>query len=114
MGEKEVGVFSSMNRRGVRVCGVRAGSERSVGRVVSAGVLGVAVLVGSSGCNNALEGGLSGAGLGALAGMGIGSLSGDMGKGAALGAIAGGLGGAILGDQNQRSSRSWGRSSRCD
>ncbi len=90
------------------------GGLGSAGGRLVAGVLGAAVLLGSSGCNNALEGGLSGAGLGALAGMGIGSLSGNMGKGAALGAIAGGLGGAILGDQNQRSSSYWGRSSRCD
>src|SRR5262245_59335525 len=56
-----------------------------------------------NGCNNALQGGASGAGLGALAGMGLGSLSGNMGAGAAAGAILGGLGGAIIGDQNARS-----------
>lgn len=104
-------MLGSVNRQG---WGEVRGTERPMRRLAVACVLGSAVLVGSSGCNNALEGGLSGAGLGALAGMGIGSLSGDMGKGAALGAIAGGLGGAILGDQNHRSSRNWGRSSRCD
>lgn len=102
-------MLTFLNRRAVA-----SGSSRSMGRLAAVSVLGAGVLFGSSGCNNALEGGLSGAGLGALAGMGIGSLSGNMGKGAALGAIAGGLGGAILGDQNQRSSSNWGRSSRCD
>lgn len=109
---KEDAVFTSMGGRVGRA--MKSGRVGSMGRLVVASVLGSAFLVGSSGCNNALEGGLSGAGLGALAGMGIGSLSGNMGKGAALGAIAGGLGGAILGDQNQRSSSNWGRSSRCD
>lgn len=58
-----------------------------------------------AGCNNALEGGASGAALGALGGMAIGSMSGDMGKGAAIGAVVGGLGGAVLGDQNERRDR---------
>ena len=58
-------------------------------------------------CNNAWQGGASGAALGALAGMGIGSLTGDMGKGAAAGAIVGGVGGAILGDQNRRRSEGY-------
>jgi hypothetical protein len=67
--------------------------------------------LGLTGCNNALSGGATGAGLGALAGMGLGSLSGDMGKGAAAGAIIGAVGGAIIGDQNARaSSRSYGGS----
>ena len=55
-----------------------------------------------SGCNNAAEGALSGAGLGALIGMGIGSTMGEMGDGAAVGALAGAGLGAILGDQNRR------------
>jgi hypothetical protein len=58
----------------------------------------------TSGCDNAGQGALTGAGAGALGGMAIGSLSGNMGKGAAIGAIAGGLGGAIIGDQNERNS----------
>lgn len=62
---------------------------------------------GLSGCNNALQGGTSGAALGALAGMGIGSLTGDMGKGAAIGAITGAISGGILGDQNRRSSNDY-------
>jgi hypothetical protein len=69
--------------------------------------LGTGVLFGTSGCNNAVEGGFSGAALGALVGMGIGSISGDMGKGAAIGALGGALGGAVLGDQNARSGRSY-------
>ncbi|MFM9958799.1 MAG: glycine zipper domain-containing protein [Phycisphaerales bacterium] len=61
--------------------------------------------LGSTGCNNAGEGALSGAGLGALAGLGIGSLTGSAGAGAAIGAIAGGVGGAVIGDQNERKER---------
>jgi hypothetical protein len=64
--------------------------------------LALGITSGLSGCNNALEGGISGAGLGALAGMGIGSMSGDMGEGAAIGAIGGAILGGILGDQNRR------------
>lgn len=71
-------------------------------RAVLAGLAGAAMLTGTSGCNNAGEGAMSGAALGALVGMGLGSLSGDMGKGAAAGALIGGAGGAILGDQNSR------------
>lgn len=70
--------------------------------------LAVSLLVGGqalgSGCDNAGQGALTGAGAGALGGMAIGSLSGNMGKGAAIGAIAGGLGGAVIGDQNERNS----------
>ncbi|MGP1345089.1 MAG: glycine zipper domain-containing protein [Phycisphaerales bacterium] len=62
------------------------------------------------GCNNALEGGASGAGLGALAGLGIGSLSGNAGEGAAIGAISGALLGGIIGDQNQRREADYPRS----
>ena len=58
--------------------------------------------LGLGGCNNALEGGLTGAAGGALVGMGLGSLSGNMGEGAAAGALLGGLGGALIGDQNRR------------
>ncbi len=111
---KESAVFTSMSRFAGRR-GMRSGRVGSLGRLAAASVLGTALLVGSSGCNNALEGGLSGAGFGALAGLGIGSLSGNAGAGAAIGAIAGGLGGAVLGDQNQRSRSRWGgHSSRCD
>lgn len=70
-------------------------------RAGAVAVLGVMAL-GLGGCNNALEGGLSGAAGGALVGMGLGSLSGNMGEGAAAGALIGGLGGAIIGDQNRR------------
>lgn len=69
--------------------------------VVAAG----AMVLSTSGCNNAGEGALSGGALGALAGMGIGSLFGKMGAGAAGGAIIGAVGGAIIGDQNQRNAR---------
>jgi hypothetical protein len=62
----------------------------------------VLAAIAASGCNNAGEGGLSGAAIGAGAGAIIGSLYGDFGKGAAIGAIAGGIGGAVIGDQNQR------------
>lgn len=54
-------------------------------------------------CDNAVQGGASGAGIGALSGLAIGSLSGNAGKGAVIGAVAGGVGGAVLGDQNRRS-----------
>lgn len=69
---------------------------------LSAVVVAGALTLGGSGCNNALEGGLSGAGLGALAGMAIGSAFGHMGTGAAIGAAAGALGGVVIGDQNAR------------
>jgi len=69
---------------------------------LSAIAIAGALTLGSAGCNNALEGGLSGAGLGALAGMAIGSAFGHMGTGAAIGAAAGALGGVVIGDQNQR------------
>ena len=74
-------------------------------RMLALGTLAAAMTAGSTGCNNALEGGATGAAFGALAGMGLGALSGNMGEGAAAGAILGGLGGAIIGDQNQRHSR---------
>ncbi len=77
-------------------------SRRLSRTTLAATVLSLAALTG---CNNALQGGATGAGLGALVGMGLGSLSGDMGKGAAAGALLGGLGGAVLGDQNNRNSR---------
>ncbi len=71
-------------------------------RSLAAAVVALGALVGMSGCENAVQGGITGAGLGALAGMGLGSLSGDMGKGAAAGAILGGLAGTYIGDQNYR------------
>jgi uncharacterized protein YcfJ len=55
-----------------------------------------------SGCSNAKQGALSGAGIGALTGLAIGSISGNAGEGAAIGAIVGGVGGAVVGDQNRR------------
>ncbi len=60
-----------------------------------------------AGCDNALQGGASGAALGALAGMGIGALTGDMGKGAVIGAIGGAVTGGLIGDQNRRNSRDY-------
>jgi hypothetical protein len=69
---------------------------------LAAGVLGLGVLLGASGCNNAGEGAVSGATIGALGGLAIGSLSGNAGKGAVIGAVAGGAGGAVIGDQNKR------------
>ncbi|MBX3379678.1 MAG: hypothetical protein KF805_06260 [Phycisphaeraceae bacterium] len=83
-------------------------ATREKGRFNRSGLSAVAIAgaltLGSAGCNNALEGGLSGAGLGALAGMAIGSAFGHMGTGAAIGAAAGALGGVVIGDQNQRRS----------
>ncbi len=76
-------------------------NRRFVG-VVAALIAGGAMATTMSGCNNAFEGGASGAGLGALVGMGLGSLGGNMGAGAAAGALIGGLGGAVIGDQNAR------------
>ena len=92
--------------------GREMGETRSVrdrARVILGAVLCGSVALGAGGCNNAAEGGLSGAGLGAGAGAIIGSLSGNAGKGAIIGAVAGGLGGAILGDQNQRNDRRYHR-----
>lgn len=80
------------------------GKGRSGRSTLGALAVATALTVGSAGCNNALEGGLSGAGMGALAGMAIGSVFGSMGAGAAIGAAAGALGGAVIGDQNQRRS----------
>ncbi len=60
------------------------------------------VTLGLGGCNNALQGGMTGAGLGALGGMAVGSAFGHMGRGAAVGAALGAIGGAIQGDQNER------------
>ena len=74
-------------------------------RTVFMSIVGGAILLTTSGCNNAGEGFFSGAALGSLVGMGLGSLSGDMGKGAAAGALLGGLGGLYVGDQNQRNGR---------
>jgi uncharacterized protein YcfJ len=76
-----------------------------IGRTLGAGLAGLALLVGASGCNNAGEGAVSGAALGALSGLAIGSLSGDAGKGAIIGTVAGAVGGAVLGDQNERNNR---------
>jgi hypothetical protein len=78
------------------------GSMSKAGRLGAAMLVAVGSVLGMSGCDNAVEGGASGAALGALVGLGLGSLTGDMGKGAAAGALVGGLGGAILGDQNRR------------
>lgn len=78
---------------------------RKAGRLVAALAVGAAVLFGMSGCNNAIQGGATGAALGALGGFGLGALGGHAGVGAAGGAIIGGIGGAILGDQNARSGR---------
>jgi outer membrane lipoprotein SlyB len=69
---------------------------------VSASALLAAAALSLTGCNNAGEGALTGAGLGALGGLAIGSVTGSAGKGAAIGAVAGGIGGAVVGDQNQR------------
>jgi hypothetical protein len=80
----------------------RSFARRTWFRSLAVFAAGATMTAGLSGCNNALEGGTSGAALGALAGMGIGSLSGDMGKGAAAGAIGGAILGGILGDQNRR------------
>lgn len=57
------------------------------------------------GCNNAVEGGVSGGGMGALAGLGIGSLFGMAGEGAAIGAIGGAVVGSVIGDQNERNAQ---------
>lgn len=69
----------------------------------------VATLAGSAlvltGCANAGEGALSGAGLGALAGLVVGSMTGNAGDGAAIGAAIGGVGGAVIGDSNERADR---------
>lgn len=69
-------------------------------RIAVIGLLLIALT--ATGCSNATEGALSGAGIGALSGLAIGSLSGDAGKGAAIGAMVGGVGGAVIGDQNRR------------
>lgn len=58
-----------------------------------------------TGCNNAVEGGLSGAAIGAGSGAAIGAIAaGGTGAwmGAAAGAIGGGVVGAVIGDQNAR------------
>jgi len=56
----------------------------------------------ATGCNNAVEGTLSGAALGAGTGAVIGSFFGSAGTGAAVGAVGGALGGGVIGDQNDR------------
>lgn len=83
------------------------------GRAVRMGigaVLASSMLVGSTGCETAGQGALSGGALGALAGMGLGSLSGNMGKGAAAGAIIGAITGLFVGDQNDRRSSGYSHS----
>lgn len=80
-------------------------STRSIASVFARAVLALATALSVphlSGCDNAVQGGASGAGIGALSGLAIGSLSGNAGKGAVIGAVAGGVGGAVLGDQNRR------------
>jgi len=78
-------------------------SDRGTGSRFAAALVVTGCLFCSAGCDNALQGGVTGAGLGALVGLGLGSLTGDMGKGAAAGALIGALGGALVGDQNRRS-----------
>lgn len=78
----------------------RGGGKLAMGVVMTSILLG-----GTSGCDTAGQGALSGGALGALAGMGIGSLSGNMGKGAAAGAILGAITGLFVGDQNERNFR---------
>ncbi len=75
---------------------------RAGGKLAMSAVLASILLGGTSGCDTAGQGALSGGALGALAGMGIGSLSGNMGKGAAAGAILGAITGLFVGDQNDR------------
>jgi hypothetical protein len=82
--------------------GFRSAPRRLARFALAASLCAVLPLV--SGCDNAVQGGASGAGIGALSGLAIGSLSGNAGKGAVIGAVAGGLGGAVLGDQNRRTS----------
>ncbi len=84
----------------LRVVGTRSsgGAWKRRAAIVVIGLAGL----GTTGCNNAGEGAVSGGVLGALGGMAIGSLTGDMGKGAVIGAVLGGLGGLFVGDQNQR------------
>lgn len=72
--------------------------------LATAALLGGTLLV-ASGCNNAGEGALTGAGIGAVTGLIIGSYTGNAGAGAAIGAAVGGAGGAIIGDQNERNER---------
>lgn len=80
------------------------GNTPRIAKLAASSVLGLAVVFGASGCENALQGGATGAGLGALAGMALGSLGGNMGKGAVVGAVGGAALGGILGDQNRRNS----------
>ncbi len=93
-----VSAMGGSSRSGVR-------SWKRSAAVVAIGLAGL----GTTGCNNAGEGALSGGVLGALGGMAIGSLTGDMGKGAVVGAVLGGLGGLFIGDQNERADRRSGR-----
>jgi hypothetical protein len=76
--------------------------KRTTAAALIGAILGTSMLTG---CNNAGEGAISGAGLGALGGLVIGSVTGSAGRGAAIGAAAGAVGGAVIGDQNQRSGR---------
>ena len=64
----------------------------------------LAAIVVGTGCSNAKEGALSGAGIGALTGLAIGSVTGSAGKGAAIGAVVGGIGGAVVGNENKKKS----------
>ena len=82
-------------------------STTRLGRRLGLAAVGLACVLSLTGCSNALQGGLTGAGVGALAGMGLGSFGGHMGQGAAQGAILGGLFGAFAGDQNARNHGGW-------
>ena len=63
---------------------------RNTGRFIrlAASVSLLVFTIAGSGCNNAAEGGLAGAGLGAGSGAIIGSMFGHAGTGAAIGAVA--------------------------
>lgn len=79
-------------------------SSRPVARR-GAAALTLALATIGTGCSNAGEGAISGAGLGALGGLAIGSFFGAAGTGAAIGAVGGALGGAVIGDQNERNEK---------
>ncbi len=80
-------------------------NRRPLGRALAAGAVLAFAGLGASGCSNAGEGLISGAGLGAISGLIIGSTVGDPGAGAAIGAAIGGGVGAVVGDQNERNAQ---------